>query len=133
MKLNRSKHNPKFGVNAQRGAFVITQETSIKIRAVELAREKAAGITDPKVRLCFLSLFWRCLDDPKIQIINLARLLAAAEATIAAGADIADEESDQAPIPEAPDANCGDAKRSPHAARGPPRAQGNASNEEVVS
>jgi hypothetical protein len=118
--LNRSKCNPKFGINAQRGAFVVTQETSIKIRAAELAREKAETITDPKVRLCFLSLFWRCLADPKIQIINLARLLAEAEATIAGGADIAGEESDQAPIPKAPDANCGDTGHSPHSPRAPP-------------
>jgi hypothetical protein len=104
--LNRSKCNPKFGINAQRGAFVVTQETSIKIRAAELAREKAATITDPA--------------DPKIQIINLARLLAEAEATIAGGADIAGEESDQAPIPKAPDANCGDTGHSPHSPRAPP-------------
>jgi hypothetical protein len=119
--LNRSKRNPKFGINAQRGAFVVTQETSIKIRAAELAREKAATITDPRVQLYFLSLFWRCLADPKIQIINLARLLTEAEAAIAAGADITGEESDQAPIPKSPDANCGEAERTPHNPRGPPR------------
>jgi hypothetical protein len=126
LSLNRSKRNPKIHINKQRGAVVITEEMEHERGIHRLIYEKAETIPDPKKQACFTYLAFVALADPKIQVIDFAAIRAKAEklcddddAELARL--LADDGTAQAPISEEePDANCGSAKLTPHAPRGPP-------------